>query len=66
MFQSSLDHLQAETTHEYKRQGQTVHYLLICHKIFCYKTAEKFKSLCSRNIWYNLQVLYFRSTITLH
>lgn len=48
-----------------------LNYLLIHHKIhhkiFSYKTAEMVKvCLYSRNIWYNSQVSYFRSTITLH
>jgi inorganic triphosphatase YgiF len=66
IFRSSLDHLQTETTDEYKRQGQALHYLLIYHEVFCYKKAEMVKSLYSRNIWYSLHVLYTRSTVTLH
>jgi len=42
-----LDHLQTETSDEYKRQGQALHYLLIYHKIFCYKIAKMVKSLLS-------------------
>jgi len=46
MFRSSLDQLQTETTDEYKRQGQALHYVLIYHEILLQNSWNGQKFAC--------------------